>query len=161
MNVLGTETFLAIPTVNGDPVTMSSSGSLPSVEAGSGPPGGTPTYGQGTLYVDISNYQIYIYESAAWQCLTDPLAVISISASATAANGYNQLYTYLVSGTSTLTLPTAVNNGNMYTVKNVGTGTVTIATTSSQTIDGSTSAVMKVRYTSLTLVSDGANWNVT
>jgi hypothetical protein len=69
-------------------------------------------------------------------------------------------YVYFVSGTTTVTLPTAVGNTNRYTVKRVGSGVVTIATTSGQTIDGSASANLNVQYNSLDLVSDGSNWNV-
>lgn len=69
-------------------------------------------------------------------------------------------YFYLTSGTTTITLPTAVGNTNLYTVKNVGVDTVTVATTSSQTIDGSLTAPMPVPNTSLTFISDGTNWNV-
>lgn len=69
-------------------------------------------------------------------------------------------YIYNVSGTTTVTLPTAVGNGNEYVIKNVGSGTVTIATTSSQTIDGSSTVTLSVKNTSLTLISDGTNWGV-
>ena len=42
-------------------------------------------------------------------------------------------------GTFTATLPTAVGcTGREYAIKNSGTGVITVATTSSQTIDGST-----------------------
>lgn len=87
-------------------------------------------------------------------------SVSSVSAPTTLGSTPNTDYVYYVSGTTTVTLPTAVGNTNRYTVKNVGSGTVTIATTSSQTIDGSSSASLPVQYTSLDLVSDGANWNV-
>jgi hypothetical protein len=86
--------------------------------------------------------------------------ISSISSPTTAAATSGVDYVYLVSGTTTLTLPTAVGNTNRYTVKNVGANTVTIATTSAQTIDGSASATLPVRYTSVDLISDGSNWNV-
>lgn len=70
-------------------------------------------------------------------------------------------YIYLVSGTTTVTLPTAVGNINRYTIKNTGSNTVTIATTSSQTIDGSSSATLPASLnTSLDLISNGSNWNI-
>lgn len=63
------------------------------------------------------------------------------------------------SGTFNVTLPTAVNiTGRTYIIKNSGTGIITILTSSSQTIDGATTLVLGVRYESVTLVSDGANW---
>lgn len=83
-----------------------------------------------------------------------------VSTAATAGASASTDYIYLVSGITTVTLPTAVANTNRYTIKRTGTGLVTIATTSSQTIDGSTTASLKVQYGSLELISDGANWNV-
>lgn len=61
----------------------------------------------------------------------------------------------------TVTLPTAVSFINQYTVKNNGTGIVTINTTSGQTIDGFASGtILLVRYDSITLRSNNANWIV-
>ena len=87
-------------------------------------------------------------------------SVNSISAPATAGATASTDYVYFVSGTTTLTLPTAVGNTNQYTVKNTGVTTVTIATTSAQTIDGSASVTLPVSNTSLTLISDNANWRI-
>lgn len=65
------------------------------------------------------------------------------------------------SGTFTATLPTAASiAGRPYTIKNSGTGVITVATTSSQTIDGATTAVLSTQYLSITVVSDGTNWKV-
>jgi len=64
------------------------------------------------------------------------------------------------SGTFTVTLPTAVGiEGKVYNIKNSGTGLITIATTSSQTIDGYSSLDITLsRYDSLLVQSNGANW---
>ena len=83
--------------------------------------------------------------------------VSSISAPATAGATASTDYIYFVSGTTTITLPTAVGNTNRYSIKNTGVNTVTVATTSSQTIDGSTTASLPVANTSLDLISDNAN----
>lgn len=88
-------------------------------------------------------------------------SINNISSDTTAAASSTTDYVYLISGTTTLTLPDATTNTNLYTVKNVGTGVVTINTTSSQTIDGSLTIVMPVQFTSVDLISDSANWNVT
>lgn len=88
-------------------------------------------------------------------------SINSVSAPTTAGATATTDYTYLVTGTTTITLPTAVGNTNLYTVKNVGTNTVTINTTSSQTIDGSLTITLPVQYTSVDIESDNANWNVT
>lgn len=61
----------------------------------------------------------------------------------------------------TTTLPTASGiAGRRYTIKrtNGGANNVTVATTSSQTIDGATTNVLGMQYAVLTVVSDGANW---
>jgi hypothetical protein len=87
--------------------------------------------------------------------------IYSVSTNTTAGSGANVDYVYFVSGSSTITLPTAVGNTNQYTIKNVGTNTISIATTSSQTIDGSASPItINVQYVSLTIISDGTNWNI-
>lgn len=88
-------------------------------------------------------------------------SVNSIAVDTTAAGAASTDYVYLISGTTTLTLPTAVGNSDLYTVKNVGTGVVTIATTSSQTIDGTTTITLPVQYTAVDLISDTANWGIT
>jgi hypothetical protein len=60
----------------------------------------------------------------------------------------------------TITLPTAVGNTNVFTIKKIDSSGnfVTVNTTSSQTMDGGTTAVIKVQYASISVVSDGANW---
>jgi hypothetical protein len=63
----------------------------------------------------------------------------------------------------TVTLPNAVGNAQlMYTIKKAdsGSGTVTIATTASQTIDGVSTKTLTNQYANITVVSDGANWVV-
>ena len=67
----------------------------------------------------------------------------------------------LCSSTFTLTLYTAVgNSGRQITIKNVGTGTITVDGNASETIDGSLTAVISVQYVSITLLSDGSNWSI-
>jgi len=63
--------------------------------------------------------------------------------------------------TFTVTLPTAVGrSGKVFKIKNTGSGVITVATTSAQTIDGSTTYLLQVQYQSLTVESDGSNWQV-
>jgi hypothetical protein len=62
------------------------------------------------------------------------------------------------SGTFTATLPTAVGVvGKVYSIKNTGAGTVTLATTSAQTIDGSLTQTL-TQWDNLVVMSNGANW---
>ena len=80
----------------------------------------------------------------------------SVSANTTLDGTYTHVF---ASGTITITLPTAVGiAGRTYWIKRTGTGTITIATTASQTIDGAASISITTRYDSYTLVSDGSNW---
>lgn len=61
----------------------------------------------------------------------------------------------------TITLPTAVSkDGQTFTIKKIdaSANAVTVGTTSSQTIDGSTTYSLPTRYKYVTVVSDGANW---
>ena len=82
-----------------------------------------------------------------------------ISVNTNAGSVADTHYIYLVSGATTVTLPTAVGNTSMYTIKRVGTSTVQIATTSSQTIDATTAPISITRQDqSLSIVSDGTNW---
>ncbi len=78
------------------------------------------------------------------------------SAGATASTDY----VYLASNTITITLPTAVGNSNRYTIKNVGAGVITIATTSAQTIDGAANAEIHFTNNSVDIISTGSNWKI-
>lgn len=119
------------------------------------------------IYQTDGTEGLYQYKSTGWSQVAGTgggggisRSVNVISTTTTAGASASTDYVYLISGTTTLTLPTAVGNTNRYTLKNVGTNTVTINTTSSQTIDGSTSITMAVRYTALDVISDGTNWNI-
>jgi hypothetical protein len=64
------------------------------------------------------------------------------------------------SGTFALTLPSAaLNNGKTYYLKNTGAGTITLNTTSGQTIDGNASGTLTLTAgQSTTVVSNNSNW---
>lgn len=68
-----------------------------------------------------------------------------------------------VGGAFTATLPTAASvAGKVYILKKTDStlNAVTIATTSSQTIDGVTTTSLNTQYETLYLISDGSNWIV-
>lgn len=69
-------------------------------------------------------------------------------------------YTIEVTATGkTITLPTAVGiSGRVYTIKLTASGSGTVATTSSQTIDGSTTYSLSAQYKYVNVQSNGANW---
>ena len=59
----------------------------------------------------------------------------------------------------TITLPTAVGiTGRIYTIKLTASGTGTVATTSSQNIDGSTTYSLSAQYKYVTVQSNGTGW---
>jgi hypothetical protein len=57
------------------------------------------------------------------------------------------------------TLPTAVSNTNKYTIKNIHTTNKTLATTSAQTIDGTTTITIAPNN-AVDVVSNGSNWQI-
>ncbi len=71
-------------------------------------------------------------------------------------------YCILVNATATITLPTAVGiSGRMYTIKNIASGiTVTVDANSTETIDGALTQVITAQWTSITIISDNANWYI-
>ena len=86
-------------------------------------------------------------------------SVLIITTATTGAAVVSTDYVYLCSGITTFTLPTAVGNTNLYTVKNTGVNTITIATTTAQTIDGGTAPITITRQNnSLDFISNGTNW---
>ncbi|MBC7564845.1 hypothetical protein H7100_01270 [Candidatus Saccharibacteria bacterium] len=87
-------------------------------------------------------------------------SINTISTATTAPAVVSTDYVYFVSGTTTLTLPTAVANTNRYSVTNTGISTITVATTSAQTINGSTTATLPIPNMSLDFISNGSNWVV-
>jgi hypothetical protein len=99
---------------------------------------------------------------------SNPNSNLQVSGSiALAYNARTSNYTiaasdYLIdctSGTFTVTLPTAASiTGRCYKIKNSGAGVITVATTSSQTIDGLTTQSLSVQYAMIEVMSNGTNW---
>jgi len=92
-------------------------------------------------------------------------AVATYTANRTADATDNVMLVSAAAGAVTITLPTAVGiTGTVYTVKRTDTtyaNAITIATTSSQTIDGVTTYTkLWVQYAYVQVISDGANWQI-
>lgn len=65
----------------------------------------------------------------------------------------------LVTGTTTITLPTAVGcTGKVYAIKRTGTNPVTVDCTGAETIDGAATQTLGAQYVCIAVVSDGTNW---
>jgi Chaperone of endosialidase len=85
--------------------------------------------------------------------------------SATTAGATDNILVFTGTSATTITLPTAVGcTGRMYVIKNASTTgptpLVTIATTSSQTIDGAATSLLDEAYETLVVISNGSNWHI-
>jgi hypothetical protein len=81
------------------------------------------------------------------------------------AGSTDNLLVFTGTSATTITLPTAVGcSGRNYVIKNASTTgptpLLTVATTSSQTIDGAATWLLDDPYETVTLISDGSNWKV-
>lgn len=65
----------------------------------------------------------------------------------------------LCTGALTVTLP-GVIEGKRYTIKRLGTGTTTIATTGGQTIDGAATKTLTTQYACLRVYGGTSEWHV-
>ncbi|QNA44863.1 hypothetical protein [Lacibacter sediminis] len=88
----------------------------------------------------------------------------AFSSSTTASSTDNTLL-FTGNSAATVTLPDATGcAGRVYSIKNASTTSpvpvLTVATTSSQTIDGSSALLLSSNKSIVTVVSDGANWNI-
>lgn len=113
--------------------------------------------GDPTLALQAATKQ-YVDNQAALDAINRTITLINTNTNA--GSTAKQDYVYLVSLSPTLTLPTAIGNTNRYTVTNVGLGIPLVATSLSQTINGSVSAALTIPNMSLDFISDGANWRV-
>jgi hypothetical protein len=111
----------------------------------------------------VAEYRITVSDRLLW-----PKSRTTTSGDLTLVVGTHQLVA--VTGNSaavTITLPTAVGNtGDWFIVKDEGhaaaTYNITIATTSSQTIEdgASTTALINMNGQAIAVYSDGANWKM-
>ena len=85
-------------------------------------------------------------------------SVVSVTGTSTLSAVPNRHYVILLGSGAVATLPTAVSNTSLYYLKNVHTASLTVAVTSSETIDGGTGSLTILPKQCYTLVSDGSNW---
>lgn len=103
------------------------------------------------------------WNGTTWSCDVGASANSLTSSTATAysVTAGDSVVVMNPSAAASVTLPSAVGiAGKQYTIKNRSAYTVTVGTTSSQTIDGAATAPLSMQNAYLILVSDGANWNV-
>lgn len=60
-----------------------------------------------------------------------------------------------------LTLPTAVGNTNLYTIKNKSVSSVLLTPNGAEKIDDQANLILATQYVSIDLISDNANWQIT
>jgi hypothetical protein len=93
--------------------------------------------------------------------ITTAISTKTTAYTATASD--NTLLGNATSAAFSITLPTAVGiTGKTYTVKKIDSSAnaVTVATTSSQTIDGTTTKPLARQYDAIAVQSDGSNWMI-
>ncbi|MFN5425576.1 MAG: hypothetical protein ACK5A2_09385 [Bacteroidota bacterium] len=101
-----------------------------------------------------------VYSGGIVQMLGVNVKYRNISATYTATTS-DDYFINITSGTFTLNLPTAATPyGQVYVIKNSGTGTITVDPNGSQTIDGATTFTMNVQNGSITIIGDGSNWKI-
>jgi hypothetical protein len=123
--------------------------------------------GTGTYHLDGLTVSQIVATDANKNLISIPYGSNAFSAKTTtySATSSDQILTGdATSAAFTITVPTAVGiTGKSYTVKKIDSSgnAVTVATTSSQTIDGSTTYSLASQYKYVTLVSNGSNWIIT
>jgi len=101
-----------------------------------------------------------LYSNGIVQMLGVNVKYRNISATYTATTN-DDYFINITTGTFTLNLPTAATPyGQVYVIKNSGTGTITVDPNGSQTIDGATTFTMNVQNGSITIIGDGTNWKI-
>lgn len=101
---------------------------------------------------------VVAFELVAMPSLTRNITTLSGTATLGATAGVD--YTVFLNTGAVPTLPTAVGNTNRYTIKNISTGNINLATTGGQTIDGNASPLVIAPGISYDIVADGTNWRV-
>lgn len=131
-----------------------------------GTPSGTPTSfsGRTPLVYDTTADKLWVYNSSwhQWGAGNNVLNYITKTANFTLTSANDVVGADASGGGFTLTLPTSVgNDGKVFHLKKIesSTNTVTVATTSSQTIDGSTTQYLSTQD-DISVLSDGANWRI-
>lgn len=109
-----------------------------------------------TLFSDGANWRIAAHPAQLRQIVSRTTAYSMLKEDVLNANTI-----LCTSGTFTVTLPSAGSNpaGVEATIKNAGAGVITLATTSSQTIDGSTTRTLNANQ-GVTVKSTGSAWVV-
>lgn len=110
----------------------------------------------GNLPTNTTYWQVLALQGSAGVNYSRIISKITTNTNAAAATGTD--YVYLCSGTLTLTMPSVSGNTNRYTVKNIGSGIVTIS--AADTVDGNSTIVLGILDSAVDLVAGNAQWNI-
>lgn len=105
----------------------------------------------------------YWYEISRSASLPHGGMLIGGAGANTISNGDENILVNTGAGAATMTLPSAAQNkGRIFRIKKTSSdaNTVTVSTTSSQTIDGNLTQVLSAQYATLVVISDGSNWSL-
>jgi hypothetical protein len=122
-----------------------------------------PTIPSSNLGTGSATSATYLRGDGTWAAVSTGAinrSISAISSGQTLASATLTDYVYLISGSTTVTLPTASGNMNRYTITNSGSSTVTVHPSGSDTIEGGSSATLPIANMSLDFISDGANWHI-
>lgn len=119
-----------------------------------------PTAGSANqvLTTDGAGVTTWASVAAGGSGITRVTSIISVSSTIAAVAKTD--YVVLANVGLTATLPTAIGNNNLYTVKNISASSVLVTTSLGETIDGSASALMNVQNLSLDFISNASVWQV-
>lgn len=95
--------------------------------------------------------------------LTDGISIKTSTSNVSASITDYVICVNTFSANVTVTLPTAIGNqGKVYIIKKIdsSSNSVSVVTTSSQTIDDETSQLINGQYDAMQVVSDNSNWNI-
>ncbi len=103
----------------------------------------------------LANADAAVSHSSGIIRITGTITVSSLLPSAVGMD-----YVYFCTNTITIMLPTAVGNTNLYTLKNIGAGIITVIGSGGETIDDVASIPMPDHNMLLSFISDGVNWRI-
>ncbi len=90
--------------------------------------------------------------------ITRSVSVLSVSS--TLADAAITDYVFFPNVGVNLTLPTAVSNSNLYTIKNFSSSSVLVSAAAGEDIDGSTTVLIATNNESLSFISNNSVWGV-
>lgn len=124
--------------------------------------------GVSPVYYETDTTNTFLWTGSAWTQINGgggaaTLSVASKTTTYTITSSDDVILGDATSAGFTVSLPTAVGWTKRITIKKIDSSTnaVTVGTTGGETIDGNSTRLLKAQLSSVTLISDNANWRVT